>query len=131
MNTKRYFEEARNEAKRSSLQTWRMGCVIVKGNRIIGRGFNRFSGKIDGLSKKYGMENLWSLHAECDAIINSTENIRNAVLFIAGIYGDNKRGIYNCRPCKNCMKILLNMDFKAIYYESRDGFEAIYPNKEK
>jgi len=124
MNVKKFFEMARNNAKKSSLYYWRLGSVIVKGNKVISNGYNRYSGDIGYIEKKYNV-NLFSLHAEMDAVRNCSinENFKGAIIFIAGLNRNNKKIL--CRPCEACMKMLKFVGIKTIYYESPEGYEVI------
>jgi deoxycytidylate deaminase len=128
MNIYKFMNIAKEESKKSTLTDWRIGAVIVKGNKIISRGHNKLSGKMQIIEQRYNIK-LWSLHAEMLAIMDCKEDINGSVLFIAGTKM-NGNAVY-CRPCKHCMKMIKQFSFHAIYYLTKDGFEAIYPKKEK
>ena len=123
MNTRKYISLARNQAENSTLTDWLIGAVIVKGNKIVGKGYNKYSGKVSGFEKKYNM-NLWSLHAEMNALLNtSIDNLSGAVLFVAG---RKKNGNpVNSRPCNKCLKILSKTNIKKIYYDNKGVIECI------
>ena len=125
MNIQKYIKLAKKEAEKSKFGVWKIGSIIIKGKTIIGVGHNKFSGRMKMVEIKYNVQ-LYSLHAEMMSIMNCNENLDGAVMFIAGIY---KSGRWvNCRPCKDCRKIIKNMPFKAIYYETQDGIEAWFPH---
>lgn len=123
--------EAMVEAQKSSLSEWRMGAVIVKGNRIIGRGFNRFSADVEKFRLQFGFSEteLWSLHAEMDAIASTEEDLEGAVMFVAGFKGKNGNPIV-CRPCKKCQAILRHVPIEAVYYQNRKDVGVIYVGNE-
>ena len=76
MNITRWMDEAYGEAEKSDLTEWSIGAVIVKGNRIVGRGYNKFSAEVERFRLQYGFEEdeLWSLHAEMAAITDAEES---------------------------------------------------------
>ena len=123
MNYKRGIKAAKKQAKKSKLCNWRIGAVIVKGNKVIGKGYNKFSGDSEYIAQKYGVKNLWSLHAEMAAILDVQGNMDGAVMFIAGVKHNGNR-VY-CRPCKDCMKILKHTNLEAVCYETKDGIEML------
>ena len=116
------MKEARKEASRSKITEWRMGAVMVRGGKIIGKGHNRFSAIAAKFAKQYNLD-LYSLHAEM-ACIEDCDDVEGAVLFVAGIKRNGRR-VY-CRPCKHCMKIISLLPIKAVYYETKQGIEAIF-----
>jgi len=122
MNIEKFINDAKKEARKGCITEWHMGAVIVKGGKVVGRGYNRFSGKIVHFETKYNVK-LFSLHAEMASILDCNENLTNAVMFVAGIKNGNR--VY-CRPCKHCMKIIKHIGFKAVYYETKEGIEAIF-----
>ena len=122
MNIDYYMSEAKKEALRAKITDWRIGAVMVRGGKIIGRGFNRYSAKSQMFAKKYNID-IFSLHAEM-ACIESCDNVENAILFVSGIKKNGRRVF--CRPCKHCMKIIKLLPIKAVYYETKNGVEAIF-----
>lgn len=121
MNITKFIGEALKEAEKSKLSEWRIGAVIVRGGKIIGRGHNKFSGKIGPIEKKYRMK-LWSLHAEMDAILDAG-NVEGATLFIAGIKENGNKVC--CKPCKDCLKIIKQLPFKDVFYENKHSVEQL------
>lgn len=103
MNIDKYMRSAKKEADRSKSE-WKMGAVIVKGGKIVGRGHNRFSGKANKVELQLGVV-LYSLHAEMSAIMNSSESLVGASIFVFGYKEKNGNRIYS-RPCKHCMKMI-------------------------
>lgn len=122
MRIQKYIQAAKQEANKSSLTDWRIGAVIVRGGRIIGRGHNKYSGKIEKFEKLLNIE-LWSLHAEMNAILDCNGDVEGATLFVAGVKKNGRR-VY-CRPCEHCLKIIKQMPFNAVYYETKEDVEAI------
>ncbi len=124
MNQSRYIALALQEASRSSLTDWRIGAVIARGGKVISSGYNRYSGKIDSLSRRYGLE-IYSLHAEMDAIVKAEgHSLSGASMFISGFKDKNGNDIV-CRPCNKCLKIIELVGIKIVYYTNRQYIESI------
>ncbi len=122
MNIERWMDEAYREAENSDITEWSIGAVIVKGNRIVGRGYNRFSAEVEKFRLQYGFNesDLWSLHAEMAAIIDSSEDLHGTVMFINGFKSKNGNPIL-CRPCEHCLKILRHVPIEAVYYATKEN----------
>ena len=123
MNIQKYINAAQKESLKGSVTDWCMGAVIVRGGKIIGKGHNKSSGKVEKFEKLLNTK-LWSLHAEMAAILDCNDDINGSILFIAGRKINGNR-VY-CRPCKHCLKIIRQMSFKAVYYETKTDIEAIF-----
>lgn len=138
----KYFDLARQEAKKSTFGKFNMGCVIVYHNRIIGRGSN--SDKTDPSQKHYNRErNLnknsnkpirHSRHAEISALKNvpypiaSTIDWSKVKVYIYRISPGHDLHMGMARPCAGCMKALREKGIRRIYYSTKDGFakEELY-----
>jgi len=77
-----YIDEAIKEAKKSCMVK-KHGCIIIKNNKIIGKGYNEYI---------KGMNNIYSIHAEKKAILNAKKNndIKNSVLYVVRINNNNE-----------------------------------------
>ena len=115
MNTKKWMIAAGAEALKSPMKDWKLGAILVRGGRIIGRGHNRTSSKSSLFEKKYKIR-LWSLHAEMDAILSCDP--RGSTLFISGFNSNGNQIV--TRPCKYCMKILRAVGVKGVYYTNKE-----------
>ena len=122
MNIDRYMAEALKEAERGCVSPWSMGAVIVRGNRALGRGHNRMSSSVKHILRKYGVD-AWSLHAELDSLLNCTDDVRGAAIFISGIKKSGRR--FNCKPCADCRKILRHCGVIEAYYQTVEGVEVL------
>lgn len=119
-----FLKSARGIGEMSKITHFRMGAILVKGKKVVSSGYNRYSGEIDKISRKYNITNLWSLHAEMDAIIHYSGDMQDIAIFISGIK-KNGRPMY-CRPCNKCLKIIKACGIKNIYYSTKMGFEHIF-----
>ena len=80
----------------------KVGCVLVKDNRIIGTGYNGFPKHID--FKWDTTKQLYVVHAEANAILNSTEPCEGATAYVTLF------------PCNECAKLLIQAGIKHIIY---------------
>lgn len=121
----RALEIAREQACRSRMM-FRIGCVLVKNNQIIGAGRNRnFSTKtsvpkshFDLLKTPEGIFYPFSIHAEMDALKKfipawRRREVKDADIFIFGLDLRNKP--IEAWPCKTCRRLLRQMKIKKIY----------------
>lgn len=92
---------------RSSCKKLKVGCVIVKNNRIISQGYNGF---LPGLQHnsiiKEGHE-IATIHAEQNAIIDCAKR---------GVSCDGSIAYITHYPCFNCVKFLYASGIKQVYY---------------
>ncbi len=101
-------------AKRSKDPNTKVGaCIVNQNKRIVGIGYNGFphgcsddifpwerSG--DFLNTKYP----YVVHAEPNAILNSTSDLTNAILYVTLF------------PCNECAKLIIQSGIKEIVYAS-------------
>jgi len=120
----KFLESARIVGQKSKITHFRMGAILVRGKKIVSSGYNRFTGETDKIARKYNIENLWSLHAEMDAIIHCQGNYKELTVFVSGTK-KNGRPMY-CRPCNKCLKIIRACGIKNVYYSTKNGWESIH-----
>ena len=104
MRTKEYFMRlALKEAnKAKEIDEVPIGCVIVKNDKIIARGFNHRENK-----------NLVSSHAEIEAITKANKKLNSWRLEDCDIY-------ITLEPCLMCIGAIIQARIKNIYYGARD-----------
>ena len=101
-------------AKRSKDPSTQVGaCVVNEDKRIIGIGYNGFPtgckdedfpwGKTD--TNKLNTKYPYVVHAEPNAILNCTSNIKGATLYVTLF------------PCNECMKSIIQSGIKEVVYE--------------
>lgn len=104
-----------NLSKESKCSSRRVGCLIVKENRIISTGYNGtlpgvkncssiFSSSLDG---HHSWSILNELHAEQNAIIMAAKN---------GISLNGCTCYTSLQPCNTCLLMLLQCGIKEIVY---------------
>ena len=94
-------------SKRSSCERLHVGCVLVKNNRILTTGYN---GHITGTPHTSVVKNdseQMTIHAETNAILDAAA--RGVSINECDVYVTHF-------PCLNCMKSLLSLNVKNIYY---------------
>tara|TARA_R110002153_G_scaffold235060_1_gene388397 strand:- start:412 stop:801 length:390 start_codon:yes stop_codon:yes gene_type:complete len=94
---------------RSTCLSRQVGCVLVKNKQILSTGYNgsiRGHAHCDEFSCKRGCNN--TIHAEVNAVISAA--YRGINISYCTIYTTTS-------PCTNCLKILLSLNIKKIYYK--------------
>jgi len=127
LNIKKWFNVAKAVSKTSIYPRIKIGCCIVKKNKILSVGvnllkshpsqkkFNSFRG-ID-INKIHN-----NIHAEFDAVlkVSNKDSLFGADIYI---YRESKDGrIRICRPCRACMMMLKFYGLKNVYYTTEDGY---------
>lgn len=97
------MKQALKEAKKALLiDEVPIGCVIVKDDQIIARGFNHRETKNDVSS-----------HAEMEAIRKANKKLHSWRLVDCDIY-------ITLEPCMMCIGAIIQSRIKAIYYGAKD-----------
>lgn len=102
-----YLRIAKKESLKST-HSMNMGCVIVYGSNIIGRGHN-----IHKTNPRFGSGNGITLHAESMALIDAYSKRWNLDGCEAYIY---RKGNLMARPCGHCIDHLKYAGIKKIHY---------------
>lgn len=111
----RFFELAQKLSKFSDHSQHHLGCVIVRGNKVVGMGFNQLK------THSKSPHKYKSIHAEFHAIIKSrSEDLSGCVAYI---YRETKSGHpAMARSCSYCMDAFRLAGVETIYYSSPEGF---------
>jgi len=94
-------------SKRSSCNRLKVGCLLVKDNRILSQGYNGFLPGCPHKSIVRDNHEQATIHAEQNTISDCAKRGVSCVDAIAYI---------THYPCINCCKLLLASGIKAIYY---------------
>jgi len=94
-------------ASRSPCERLKVGCVLVKENRIISQGYNGFLPGAPHESKVIDNHEQATIHAEQNAITDCAKR---------GVSSADCDAYITHYPCVNCMKILCASGIKNIYY---------------
>lgn len=112
----RFFDLAKKLSYRSDHQQHRLGCVIVKKNRVISVGWNVLK------THTQSPHPYRSIHAEFSAIIGvDKRELKGSDVYV---YRENKNGTPAlARPCIHCYKCLQQVGVEKIYYTTTDGYK--------
>lgn len=112
---------AENYASLSSAQRLKVGCVIVKDNRIISIGYNGMPSGWDNVCETDGKTKDEVLHAEANAITKvamSSESCYNGDIYTT------------TAPCLECAKLIYQSGISNVFYRtphlrSEDGIKFL------
>jgi len=115
---KYYFGMALAAKNASSATRDKVGCVLVKNNRVIASGFNGTVSSDSNVCEDpfNGLTLPTVVHAEINAIVSvgaSTESTRNSVLFITR------------RPCIYCSAIILTAGIHEVHCLAKGNTDGI------
>ena len=94
-------------SERSPCKRLKVGCILVKENRIISQGYNGFISGHPHTSVVVDNHEITTIHAEQNAIIDCAKrgiNCENSVAYITHF------------PCIHCIKYLIQAGICKIYY---------------
>jgi deoxycytidylate deaminase len=111
----RFFELAKRAARKSTSK-FKLGCVIVRKNRVINFGFN-------DMTKTHPKSNssFNTLHAEVNTIIGlSYEETKGCDIYV---FRELKNGdLAMAKPCETCLLAIKKAGIANIYYTTENGF---------
>mgnify|MGYP002633491487 FL=1 len=103
-----YFKEITiTTSKRSPCHRLKVGCILVKDNRIIAQGYNGFLPGAPHESKVVNDHEQATVHAEQNTITDCAKR---------GVSSDNCEAFITHYPCIHCMKMLCAAGIKKINY---------------
>jgi|TARA_R110000787_G_scaffold10954_7_gene36409 dCMP deaminase len=116
-----HMRTAENYASLSSAQRLKVGCVIVKDNRIISIGYNGMPSGWDNVCETDGKTKDEVLHAEANAITKvamSSESCYNGDIYTT------------TAPCLECAKLIYQSGISKVFYRtphlrSEDGIKFL------
>ena len=107
-NWKEYFSEiVQVTSKRSACSRLKVGCLLVKENRIISQGYNGFLPGCPHKSIVRDNHEQATIHAEQNAITDCAKR---------GVSCNESIAYITHYPCLNCCKLLLASGIKEINY---------------
>jgi dCMP deaminase len=115
-----HLQVARIYGQLSTAERLKVGCIIVKDDRIISIGYNGMPSGASNVCEMDGETKPEVLHAEANAITKlakSTESGLDSYMFTT------------YAPCVDCAKMILQSGIKELYYEldykSDDGIDLL------
>jgi deoxycytidylate deaminase len=129
-----WFEGAINEAIKSTCLRSKCGSVIIKNEKIIGRGFNSPPANLDSqrrclndklLYDKNVTDKTCCIHAEqraiVDALKNNPQEIKDSVLYFIRLDLENNI-LFSGKPyCTHCSKLALDVGIKKFVLWHEEG----------
>lgn len=112
----KFFDLAKKLSKFSDHTQHHLGCVIVRGNKVVGMGFNQLK------THSRSPHKYKSIHAEFHAIIKSRyEDLTGCEAYI---YRENKSGdLAMARSCSYCMDAFRVAGIRKIFFSSPTGYQ--------
>jgi dCMP deaminase len=108
---KAHMDAAEVYAKLSSAERLKVGCVVVKNDRIISIGYNGMpAGWTNNCEDEDGNSKKEVLHAEANAITKiarGNDSAEDATLFCTA------------SPCINCAKLIYQSGISVVYYRDK------------
>ena len=110
-------------AAANSEHRYRLGAVIVSGNRVMGVGWNKSRNTPRNVSRDH--LNQCTVHAEVDAL-RGLAPLRRATCYVARIDAAGDPSL--ARPCNECWTALVDAGVTKVYWtidSNKVGFEKI------
>lgn len=93
----------------------RLGAVVLKKNRLIGKGFNQR--KTHPYLKKLFGEKC-CLHAEYSALLNTNKTQGDTIVVVRIL----PNGVLSCsKPCECCIELIKEFNIRKVVYIDWDG----------
>jgi len=115
---KRFFRIAEKVAQKGRSK-FRMGAVVVQGNRILSVGYNNMQKSHPVMSRNsisVEQQNFIKLHAEVSALLsldNPSINNKTAI-YVYRARRDGHQGL--AKPCDVCIRFIQSMGVKKVYF---------------
>ena len=103
----KYLRLALKEAYKVKTNRHRIGCVVVKGGKILGVGHNLFTKH----AEERATNGIW--HSE----------LVGATVYVARPMYHKDMTIGLAKPCKNCERLLRDLGIKKVVYSNNGGWD--------
>jgi tRNA(Arg) A34 adenosine deaminase TadA len=109
-----WIDRAATEALKAT-GTYKLGAVVVSGNRLLATGFNRKR------NDPRFCERGWSIHAEVSALKRIKQGALrpNTTIYVARVTRAGR--IAMAKPCETCEKAVYDSGIKRIIYTTNEG----------
>jgi deoxycytidylate deaminase len=106
----RFFDLAKRLSYKSDYESHRLGAVVVRGNEILGVGFNH----------PKSTTRFNNIHAELSAILNTREeDLHGCSIYV---YRETRSGSPAlARPCEHCISLLKRVRVSEMFYTTNNG----------
>jgi deoxycytidylate deaminase len=114
----KHAELAKKMAERSSYK-FRVGCVIVRGSRVVGFGWN------DGVKTHAKSPHPFkSVHAEFDAVMSTKgESITGCDVYVCRLLANGSLAM--AKPCEHCEAMLRKLGIRRVFFSIADEWQQI------
>ena len=116
MGRRQFVDQCMEEAEKSDIG-FRHGAVIIKNNKIVSRGYNKYT--------SHKPHHLRTVHAEMNAIKNAKTDIENATLYVIRLSNLSENGLGPSCPCNKCQKFMKLHKIQKVIYSTPDGFDKM------
>jgi len=114
MKQEHFLKMAKEASKRSDHTKHKLGCVIVKRNRVLGVGFNMLK------THPRSYHSFKNMHAEVMAVIKADFKVAGSTVYV---FRQQKCGTWAmAKPCDSCRKFLIENGVVKVVY----SFEGSY-----
>ena len=111
----KFLDLAKQVSQKSDHHTHKLGCVIARGNKVLGSGFNALK------THPRSPHPFRSIHAEFMATLNAGYDIKGATAYI---FRQQKDGTWaTARPCEFCWRFLMDCGIKKVIYSFEGTFK--------
>lgn len=113
----KHFDLARKLSKKSNHPKFKLGCVIVRGNKIVSIGFNQLK------THPKSVTPYRQLHAELSAILDIEKSILKGCQ--AYVYREHADGtLAPSRPCQYCRAALSSVGIERVFFTDDSGYKV-------
>lgn len=118
----KFFDLARKLSKKSDHPKFKLGCVVVRGNKIVSIGFNQLK------THPKSVTPYRQLHAELNAILDrDTELLRGCTVYT---YREHRDGtLAPSRPCQYCQAALAAVGIRQVFFTDEGGYKTVLLNE--
>lgn len=115
MKTNQFLALAKQASHKSDHDRYQMGCVIAKGNKVLGIGHN--------VTKTHpkSPHKFKTIHAEFMASINAGYDIEGATVYVFRQLKDGTPSM--AKPCEDCWRFLNECGVKEVIYSFEGSFK--------
>lgn len=120
-----FFQQAKKEADKSTFYRIKIGCIIVKGNKILARGCNVEKSHpkqkyLNSKFRKFVTKHNY-IHAELNTVLHSTtKDLSGSTCYL---YREDGYGnICCCKPCPACEFVLRQVGIDTVYYTDNNKY---------
>ena len=116
MGRQQYINKCMEEAEKSTVN-FKHGAIIIKNNKVVSRGYNKYTG--------HQQHHLRTVHAEMNAIQNAGKNCENSTLYVIRLSNLTDDGLGCSCPCHKCAKFMKLHKIQKVVYSTGDEINKL------